>query len=183
MSPSFQKQWRNLQEQLQALFSELERYPHDVLNASPAPGKWSVMQVLQHLLRSESLSLAYLQKKWSYDPKLKPATFRTRWREFILTSYLGVPIKFKAPKGVNEEHFPEESDFASTRKQWLETRKAMEAFLNELPEEVFAREFYRHPIAGRITLKGMLGFFASHTSRHQGQIKKTLEKIEAKKQH
>jgi hypothetical protein len=177
MNSSSQKQWRALQQQLQALFSELERYSHAVLNASPGPGKWSAMQVLQHLLRSETLSLGYLQKKWSYSPELKPASFRTRWREFILASYLGVPIKFKAPKGVNEEHFPEESDFSATRKQWLETRKEMEAFLSELPNEVFEKEFYRHPIAGRITIPGMLRFFERHTQRHLGQIRKTLETI------
>ncbi len=168
-----------LDQQLSALFRKLEPYDATQLNHRPADGGWTVLQVLHHLILAETASLGYVQKKLSFNPTLEKAGARATWRLFVVDFYFRMPTKFKAPKGVDRSALPDESDFESTRKQWENQRKALRHYLSHLPEERFDRELYKHPFAGKMTLRQMLKFFGMHIKRHQKQINRVLKEAEA----
>ena len=86
-----------------------------------------------------------------------------------------MPTKFKAPKGVDRSALPDESVFETTRKQWEAQRQELRHYLSHLPEERFDRELYKHPFAGKMTLRQMLKFFGMHIKRHQKQINRVLK--------
>ncbi len=173
------KQLDRLDQELSALFRELEPYEDSRLNYCPADGGWSVLQVLHHLILAETASLGYVQKKLSFNPALEKAGARAAWRLFVVDFYFRMPTKFKAPKGVDRAALPDESGFESTREQWETQRKALRQYLSHLPEDRFDRELYKHPFAGKMTLRQMLQFFGMHIKRHQKQIKRVLKEAEA----
>lgn len=174
MHPSLQSVLDSLDQERQDLHDVLSIYPDESLNKPPAPGKWSAIQVMHHLILSEELSLKYLKKKWSFNPTLTKAGWKTNIRKGLLKFYLGLPFKFKAPKGVNDSALPDFVTLSETMERWAKARGEMRKFLAQVPEDQLNSEFYKHPVVGKLSLQGMLEFFQAHIHRHREQIILTL---------
>ena len=176
MTAAFRQQFDKVDLQLSFLLESLERYTHEELNRRPAPDKWSAMMVLQHLRIGEELTLKYLKKKLSFDPKLKKANLITSLRGFALRHYFKLPLKLKAPEMVSEANFPEETSLQPFAEEWLKMRKDLRAFLSTLDKDLYNRELYKHPVGGKMRLIDMLNFFEVHTLHHEKQIRACLGK-------
>jgi hypothetical protein len=175
MKKSTAQQLDKLDRQLESLLSELSSYSEAQLNQKPAPGAWSAMQVLHHVLLAEQLSLAYVQKKLSFKPTLKNAGLTGAWHVFLLWTFIYAPLKFKAPANVSEEKLPAHSTLQETAELWKKNRLEMRDYLGALPNEVFHKLIYRHPFAGLLSLDAMLLFFEWHCIRHHKQIRRTVD--------
>lgn len=174
MHPSYRSLLDTLEEERRELFALLQVRNDEELNRSPAPGKWSAIQVMHHLIISEELSLGYVRKKLSFKPELKKAGFSEKFRRMLLKIYLGLPFKFKAPKGVNDEALPAFVSFSETAQRWDAIRADLAGFLDGVAPDLKDRELYKHPAAGKMTLSGMLDFYLAHFRRHREQIIRTL---------
>lgn len=172
ISPTFSK----LESRLIELFESLKDQPDHVLNKKPAEGKWSILQIMYHLILVEEASIAYCKKKLSFNPEIKKGGIMTKLRMFALSSYVVMPIKAKAPGMVNEDHMPEEMRFWEVVKKWKDIRKEAKDFLSSLPADMMKKEVYKHPVAGRLTLVQMINFWEGHFNRHRRQIKKIMDK-------
>jgi hypothetical protein len=170
-------QFQTLNTSLDELLHLLQEYPEEQLNERPSPEGWSALQVCHHLLKSEELALCYLRKKLSFNPKLKPANMATKMRKKLLLTYLSTPIKYRAPAAVGDDVLPVWSSLHEVEKHWKMCRHDFAMFLSQLPEDVFDKEVYKHPFAGRLCLEGMLHFFEQHFNRHVKQIKRTLRRV------
>jgi len=176
LSPKIEKKLNHLDSKLTLLLEVLKDYSEATLNKKPAEDKWSVMQVIQHLKLAELGSQRYCEKKLSFNPELKNAGILSAWRTFVMTTYLKVPIKVNAPNAVSGENLPDYSSFWETAKEWKTQRQGLRKFLESLPEDHFKKEIYKNPMAGRMTLLGLLDFFEGHFDRHHKQINKILKK-------
>lgn len=174
MKASLESRLDRLDAELLKLLKELESYEDEQLNKSPAEGGWSPLQVLQHLKQAEELSMRYLQKKLSYNPELKGAGLLSGLRSWLLKTYLRAPFKFKAPKNVDTTDMPRDLSLKNITKEWMAIRRELREFLASLPDDIYSKEVYRHPFAGRLTLAGMVDFFEEHFRRHQRQVQRAL---------
>lgn len=175
MTSSTSRRLEQMGEKLEALLNDLSKYDNEKLNTTPADGGWSPLQVMHHLIISENLSLKYVQKKLSFNPELKAVGLSAKWRTFLLKNYLKTPIKFKAPKMVSTEAMPTVSDFQEMAARWKNSRKELKIYLESLPQELDNKAIYKHPVAGRLGLDGMVLFFDIHFDRHRKQIDRALK--------
>lgn len=175
MNKKTEHQLQRIDLKLGHLLTDLQQYSEATLNRKPTPNSWSVLQVLQHMMLVESASDKYVRKKLSYNPKLPKTNLGTAWRMLLLKSYNWLPIKLKAPSYVNENNFPADAVLAEIAEKWQEQRSGLRDFLAALPNDIFNKEVYKHPLVGRLSLLGMLQFYEGHFDRHQKQIKKLLE--------
>lgn len=159
------------------LFELLLQEDPSYLDQKLSPERWSVYEVMQHLMLSEGNSLKYLRKKTLGLKDLKPAGFRTAFRVWLLELIMRSPIKFKAPKGAGVEVFVPVESFAALSGQWQKQREELRQFLSELPQEIFDKEVYRHPRSGMLNIEGMLRFFQVHFDRHNRQIINILKEV------
>jgi len=157
----------------------LEPHSEEILNAQPKPGAWSAMQVCHHVLLSEKGSMAYLQKKLSFNPKLSPVTLSTKMRLKLMTTYLATPLKFPAPENISGDNLPAYSTLKEVDEKWKMIRSDMRAYLSNLSEDLFDKEIYKHPFAGRLSIEGMVLFFEGHLTRHEKQIRKALKLVQS----
>lgn len=164
-----------LQEKTESLIRKLEDYEEEEIMTPAAPGVWSALQTMGHVLLSEKLSLNYVQKKLSFNPQLEKAGLKAFMRSILLKFYLGSPLKFKAPKGVQSEDLPAFCNLTELTARWKADRQSLMKFFDEVDNNILDRELYRHPIVGRLTLLQMLNFFEGHFERHRRQILKRLE--------
>ena len=175
MHPQLLKRLDEIDALLESKLQQLSQYPDEHLNRAPGPGKWSALQCFHHVLQSETLSLKYIKKKLSFNPELKPRNLNTTFRTWLLVGYLRAPIKFKAPKGVSTENFPATSSFQVLADQYRKSRSELRDYIANLPDEIYQKEVYKHPFAGRLPVDEMLLFFKEHFNRHQKQAFKALK--------
>lgn len=174
MTKKVENQLYQIDDDLGQLLKKLKNHSNEELNRVPAPGQWSALQIMQHLMLAEELSVKYVRKKLSFKPALKRTGFGAAWSSFLLKIYLSLPFKFNAPGRVGDEQLPAVSEFAEVSQKWLSQRKELGTYLESLPDDLFAKEIYKHPFGGRLSLSGMITFFKSHFDRHEKQIGRTL---------
>lgn len=162
-------------ELINSLFTEITPLSDEILNRKPPGGGWSALQTIQHLILTEELSLAYVKKKLSFDPKLEPAGLTARGRGFLLWLYLNTPFKFKAPKNVGDDNLPDHSTLAEVQERWQKVRADWTDFFAQMPDNLTDKTLYKHPRAGRIGWPQMMAFFETHYHRHLKQIRNALK--------
>ncbi len=180
MDARFQRKINYLNDELDRLLDELKNYSQEQLSAKPRPDAWSVLQVMQHLMMAEAKSIQYIKKKTSYPEGLKKAGALSGLRPAFLKFFLWLPLKYKAPAIVNEDHFRENISLDALSTEWRASRGELVHFFENLKPEWKDKEIFRHALAGRMPPEGMLTFFSDHFARHRKQIDRTLQQVGAK---
>ena len=175
----FTERLERLDVALTTLFRELDKVDVELINQIPGPGQWSVGQILSHVSRSEALSQAYVQKKLSFNPDLRKASFNANIRSMLLDWFLRAPIKIQAAKGVRTEDLPPIIVWTDFKENWLRQRMQLSEYLDGLDRKWIDREVFKHPIVGRISLAQMLDFFYGHFIRHKKQVNRVLIRLGA----
>lgn len=174
MDHKYRQQIDRLNHKLNNLSNQLDVVEEEILKKRPKADKWSIIEILQHLVIAESLSVRYISKKTMDISKLEAVSMKSKWREFKLRNYLRLPIPVPAPKAVQPK-VEMNLDYQETIKTYRETRKAAEELLTKLDASVWNMQVQKHPLVGRISLQGTLDFFELHFDRHKKQIYEILK--------
>lgn len=165
-------------------FNELERQRIDILNRVKdlseeklnyaPPGKWSINQILTHILVAEQLSVMYMKKKSLGSGQLQNSGLSAACRIIVLQASQRIPaIKFKAPKVV-VDHTPPAFPLNELAVQWETHRQKLKAFLESIDEKNKRKLIYKHPVAGMLDARQAVVFFREHIIHHWPQIKRLL---------
>jgi len=152
LHPTLERRFYSLDKKLNILLEYLKDYSEDQLNRKPGPEKWSVIQVMHHLLLAESGSHRYLEKKLSFGADLKNAGVQSWFRKQTLKVVMKSPLKWKAPAAISQDNLPNYAGFWDTAKQWKEERAALKKFLSTVPADTLGKEAYKHSFAGRMNI-------------------------------
>jgi DinB superfamily len=177
MTEKIEAQLQRLDASLDALLKDLIHYPHERLAQKPGLGQWSPYEVIQHLMIAENGAYRYLSKKTLDQSKLVSSNPLSKFRGWLIKTYLGTPFKFKAPPGAADDFFQPVDSFAQISGAWQQQRADLRKLLESLPDSVFRTQAYKHPVGGRIDIAGMLGFFEAHFQRHRKQIERALQGV------
>lgn len=145
---------------------------HAALNRPPAPGKWSALQVLQHVVTAEALTLGYVRKKMQAGLALEKAGPASRLRLLAVQIALALPLRVAAPGPAGE--VPAQSELQALRARWDEVRGDLERLVRGFPPELQDRLVFRHPFAGRMTLAHALGTLEAHLEHHVPQVQRAV---------
>lgn len=173
MQPELQKlfDWIELQKSL--LLNQIEPLTPAQLNAHP-PGKWSLSQLLAHLITSEQLSIQYLKKKIQAIEEQPNTGIIEELKMLTLIISQRLPFKFKAPKVV-VDHTPAFSNVDEIKTAWNQTRSELKDLLSRFSHQHLKRKIYKHPIAGKLNIVQAMRFFQEHIIHHTPQIKRLLK--------
>jgi uncharacterized damage-inducible protein DinB len=174
MHPSFQKLFAELEIQRMRTLDSVKHLDNKQLNRPLTEGKWSVAQILSHIVAAERLSLGYVKKK---TQGIETAPDTGLWEEIkmiMLVASQRVPgLKFKAPRVVVETTTVH-PDLDSITKEWDAVRNEFKLLLDTIPDEYVNRRVYKHARAGYLNLKHALRFFGEHVIHHTPQIKRLV---------
>ncbi|GCC50751.1 DinB family protein [Chryseotalea sanaruensis] len=174
MNSQLEKHFHKLEEQRTEILNSLLSKSATELSAPPAPGKWSVLQILTHLYASEKLSFGYIKKKSLGIQDTANADLRQAMVLTVLKISQRLPFRFRAPKVV-VENTPETMSLEQLVNHWNLLRLELKAHLENVPDGHLHKLVYKHPMAGRLSLPQALQFFAEHINHHKPQIKKALK--------
>ncbi len=166
------QEWRTL-------FSDLEHERRELmlrlngltpaqLRFQPAPTRWSLLQVVDHLVLVERA-----MTKDARERLLQPARTVTP-REYIMTfvvlCVMKSSIRIKTPAGASNVTPRQNTSLNSVANEWSRTRDDLEHLLEELSPERQASAIFRHPVSGGMTPYRGLKFIRAHISHHGAQI-------------
>jgi len=150
------------------LLKSLSDLSPEAMNRQPGPGRWSIVQVISHVTKSEALSVSYVNHKLKDPSGLPKAGVAARFRLALLVLALRSPLRVRAPKNVAD--VPEGESPDATARRWDEVRVSLRALVSSFPSEHLQTAIFRHPFAGRLSLAHMLTFMGEHLAHHVRQI-------------
>lgn len=173
---SWTEEFARIERQREALAAELAQVDEAQLGRQPDEGRWSIKQVIEHLILAERGSLNYLSYKLSLGEQPPPPGLRAALRSLLLNFLLWQPIKeISAPELVSKPR--NDRAMATVMADWADQRQQLRVFLSSAPDAWHRALSYKHPLMGRLTLLSMLTFFGAHVGRHTRQIRRTLQAV------
>ncbi|SDY76499.1 DinB family protein [Thermoactinomyces sp. DSM 45892] len=161
----------HLQQIRTALLEELQPLSNEQYNMKPDSSRWSIAQVLDHLILTERYIVSMISKVA---------------KENELSHTPDKPIHFVADRSRKVEapdRLSPKADYYAKEElvQKLEqTRKRTQSFIAEHKEEELIKRSMPHPALGDLNLKQYIEFIGYHEERHLTQIRE-LKEIIAKK--
>lgn len=174
MNPHFQKAYNKLEHQREQIVERIKNLPEEVYASSPT-GKWSIAQIVTHLLTSERLSIGYMKKKSLGIDSLKNSGIRQVIVSGLLKISQRVPFRYKAP-GVIVTNTPEALRAEEIIARWDKSRAGLKEFLEGIPEKHSRRLIFKHPVGGMLNAEQALKFMYEHVNHHLPQIKRLLNR-------
>jgi hypothetical protein len=173
MNNRLQKTFDLLEKERRQLEKDLGSRTEQALTYVPTPGKWSVLQILTHLLTSEKLSLAYMKKKSLGAAQLDNSGPWESAKVLALKISQRLPIRYNAPSVVRD-HTPEALPLSEFFIQWEALRRELKNFLDSVEDKNVRKKIYKHPVAGRLDANQAMLFFREHLHHHRPQIDRLL---------
>lgn len=162
---------QNLNEKATSLIEELSQSPPALLTRKPSPEKWSVLEIVEHLIISEELFFAQIMNAETNSGRKRTLKHRLLYK--VVMFILGSPIRVKAP---SRRLLPAGNQtLEDLRKRWLVSQEGFLAWLNSKGEGIDPEAALAwHPVAGPMTVLQAMDMVERHLMRHRVQIQALL---------
>jgi hypothetical protein len=156
------------------VLKELSFLPDEKLNYKPNPDKWSINEILIHLLTAERFSVDYIEKKSMGIKNLDNTGIMESLKSIVLTISQRLPfLKFKEPKILAAT--ARKMSHLEIIEEWDNVRKEMKETLDRIRDENLQKKIYKHPVAGYLNAKQGIGFLYQHLLHHLPQIRRLMK--------
>ncbi|MEO0558828.1 MAG: DinB family protein [Bacteroidota bacterium] len=155
------------------LLDQLDATSPEILAFVPAPGEWSILEVVEHLVRAEADVLRGTPPLHELVARPRGLTARLR---YVFTNALlrspisvGIPSAGMAPQGNVE--------LAELRQTWDASQRWLRAYIAS--EKDLSRAVFVHPVTGPLDVASTIALNAVHIRRHLRQIDRVRTAAEA----
>ncbi|MFT2008793.1 DinB family protein [Pontibacter sp. 13R65] len=169
MNLILEAKYLQLEKSRNKLLDELEHIEPVILNTPCVEEKWSMAQIVAHLVLVEEFTLSYMHRKLQEPDQLENASLSHSLKSLLLKVALKTNLKFKAPPRVAE--VPEQVCLQTIRSKWDTIRFKLEDLLTDLTPELLEKCLFKHPYVGPLTASQCLSFLQDHFDHHAAQIK------------
>lgn len=174
MNRALRKVFDTLEIEKENLLKRVSELSEEKLNCSIKPGKWSINQILSHVMEAERFSIQYMKKKSLGIDQLQNSGLKEEMKSIILILSQRIPfLKYKAPRVISESSV-ESISLQEIKTQWSGVRSEMKNLLEDLEEKNIRKKIYKHPVAGYLNARQGVSFLREHLLHHLPQIKKLL---------
>jgi hypothetical protein len=174
MNNSIRILFNKIELQRKDLLSSVDHLTEDQLNHRFIAGKWTIAEIISHIIAAEKLSLLYLHKKILAIESTKDSGWWEEVKINLLKISQRLPgLKFKVPRVV-EDKMTLYKNIPALTAEWDLVRMDLKKFLEEIPDQYANRMIYRHVRAGYLNTKHALIFFREHIIHHAPQIKRLV---------
>ena len=152
------------------LLKRLDSLESGVLSFKAGPDKWSIVEVVEHLVIAEDDLIAQLTEE-GHSPVLDIESRSAKKYQTVIKVMerdieVDVPHESMEPRG--------RVALEDLLHQWHDIRKTLLGLLAGIKKEKIHAMIYRHPYAGPLDISETLHFFEVHYDNHMRQIDRIL---------
>jgi len=170
MLPNIQQQHDSLKLKLEALLQRLESLPGESLSFKAGPDKWSVVEIIEHLVIAEKSLLEQLSAHIPVS-RLDPAA-KTPEKHQTVIKVMARDIEVDVPHESLEPHG--NIALEDLINQWNNIRAKLPGLLAEIKPEKKDDPVFQHPYGGPLDITDTLQFFEVHFDNHMRHIDRIL---------
>jgi hypothetical protein len=179
MHPRLEEVLNYLDTQRSELREAVEAVPPALRDQSPGAERWSVAQVLQHLVLIEK-RIGRGLTKWVLDARDEGLGPETETSSVMNSVPLQLIADRSKPRSAPEEVRPQgEFDAASAWSDLEQARAALRAGAMAGDGLALGEVIQPHPVLGPINLYQWLLFVGSHEARHTAQVREIAAELSA----
>jgi len=150
------------------LLEEVEGLEPERLVARPLAGKWSILEIVEHLVLGDRDVLQGLPEPANLVDRRRELKHRVSYPLVMLVLACHIPAKVASPRMIPRG----ESSVAELRREWDEIQRWLRSYVGQLDRGDLAKSVFAHPIAGPLTLGQALHMGALHMATHTRQIRR-----------
>ena len=152
------------------LLGQVAELPADVLTARPAPGKWSILEIIEHLVLAEEDVMGDLARLEDLPASTQRLKHRVSYLAVLAVLRLGIPVKAPSaamvPTGTRS--------LGELREAWDRNHHHLNAFVGGLDRRGASRAIFRHPVTGPLTVAQGIRMLGIHLDAHIRQISRLV---------
>jgi len=168
MHPTFEDQLMIWADDRRRLLDEVERLEPERLTAKPLPGKWSILEIVEHLVVGDREVLQGLPKPWALVDRRRHLRDRVGYRMVMFVLACHIPAKVPSPR-----YLPQgQSSLPDLRRDWDEMQQWLRSYIERLDRGDPAKAVFGHPIAGPMTMQEVFDMGKLHLATHTRQIRR-----------
>jgi hypothetical protein len=157
-----------------SLLGETSGLDLHALTARPEPYKWSILEILEHLVRSETDVMRGLFEEGPLSPKER--TLGNRLAFLAVMFVLRYPIRVRTPSSGMVPRGKWSWDEISLK--WDENHKTIRRFAEDLDEEGSRQAVFAHPVSGPLTPDQAILMLEVHMRRHARQVRRMIASLQ-----
>jgi hypothetical protein len=170
MLANIQEQYDSLTLKLEALLQRLDSLSGEKLSFKAGPDKWSIVEVVEHLVIAEESLVKQLSTNIP-DSTLEPGA-KTPEKHQVVIKVMERDIEVDVPHESLEPHG--RIALEDLLNQWNGIRQKLPGLLAEIKPEKQDDPVFRHPYGGPLDLSDTLQFFEVHFDNHMRHIDRIL---------
>jgi hypothetical protein len=151
-----------------ALLDELESLGPAVLTARPRAGKWSILEIVEHLVLAERAVFKGMPDPSRLEAAERGPGSHARYLLVMFVLKAGIPVR--AP---SRRMLPQGGrSLAELRRMWDENRAWLLSVLDVLGPDGPGKAVFEHPVAGPLTVDQAARMVRVHFAGHVKQIRR-----------
>ena len=151
-----------------ALLDEMETLDAATLVAKPRVGKWSILEIIEHLVLAERAVLQDLPEPSRLRPRARTLKHRFAYLTVMFVLKYGIPVPVPSPAMVPRG----DRSVGELRRLWNENQHWLRAYIRDLDRKGLRRAVFAHPVAGPLTVGQAVHMDQVHLDRHVRQIRR-----------
>lgn len=165
-----QQRLRALDERRCALLDEVEALSADRLTARPRPGKWTILEIVEHLVLAERDVLQNLPEPSQLVDRRRGLKARLSYPAVFFVLKYGIPVEVPSPRMVPTGS----ASLADLRRRWDESQQWLRSYVDGLDRHGRSRAVFAHPVTGPMTVAQAIRLDRVHVETHARQIRRLV---------
>ena len=143
----------------------------EMLTARPLEGKWSILEIVEHMVIGEREVLMGLPEPSAL--RVYKRTIKNKLMLKIVMFVLGWRVKVKVP---SKSMIPKgQTELRRIREMWDENQDWFRNYVEGCGQDDLKKAVFKHPVSGPIDVYQAVEMCFAHFESHRAQIDKLLE--------
>jgi len=170
MNAGLQRTIGRLERHKAELVQWIEQWLHGRLAYKPTPVKWSALEVLDHLRKTELAVLHSCERNLKSRKHLVSPSERAK--AILFLTMIRLPIKVTVPEAASFVRPYPITYLQTVLESWAAERALLKAFLGSLPTSTENVGLVFHPTVGWMNLRTVMSFRSVHLRHHEYQLRR-----------
>ena len=154
------------------LLDELDRLASQSLTAKPSADRWSILEIVEHVVRAEREVLMGLPASVEWGARRRGLRSHLKYALVWFVLRCRIPVKVPAKPMLPTGEIP----LSELRRDWDENLTWLRRHVEQLHHGDLRRPCFSHPVAGPIDTVQAVAMGRLHFEVHRRQIRKLRQK-------